>query len=64
MHRRKKVDDVTPAGTSNELDVQNEWEENTHTWYCTVLYYYTLTNYSAGADSRVFCFCVISLHGD
>ena len=23
---------VTPAGTSNELDVQNEWEENTH-WH-------------------------------
>ena len=22
---------VTPAGTSNELDVRNEWEENTHT---------------------------------
>ena len=22
---------VTPAGTSNELDVQNEWEKNTHT---------------------------------
>ena len=22
---------VTPAGTSNELDVQNEWEENPHT---------------------------------
>ena len=22
---------VTPAGKSNELDVQNEWEENTHT---------------------------------
>ena len=22
---------VTPAGTSNELDVQNEWEENTPT---------------------------------
>ena len=22
---------VTPAGTSNELDIQNEWEENTHT---------------------------------
>ena len=22
---------VTPAGTSNELDVQNEWEENIHT---------------------------------
>ena len=24
---------VTPAGTSNELDVQNEWEEKTHTQY-------------------------------
>ena len=22
---------MIPAGTSNELDVQNEWEENTHT---------------------------------
>ena len=22
---------VTPAGTFNELDVQNKWEENTHT---------------------------------
>ena len=22
---------MTPAGTSNELDVQNEWEENTRT---------------------------------
>ena len=33
-HRRRKVDGkscVTPAGTSNELKVQNEWEENTHT---------------------------------
>ena len=39
-HRRKKVDEkscvtfllcVTPAGTSNELDVQNEWEKKTHT---------------------------------
>ena len=31
-HRRRKVDEkscVTPAGTSNEPDVQNEWEENT-----------------------------------
>ena len=30
---QKKVDEkscVTPAGTSNEFDVQNEWEENTH----------------------------------
>ena len=34
MHRRRKVDEkscVTPTGTSNELDVQNKWEENTHT---------------------------------
>ena len=22
---------MTPAGTFNELDVQNKWEENTHT---------------------------------
>ena len=32
MHRRKKMDEkscVTPAGTS--IDIQNEWEENTHT---------------------------------
>ena len=28
--RRERARD-TPAGTSNELDVQNEWEENTHT---------------------------------
>ena len=26
---------MTPAGTSNELDVQNEWEENTHTTLLT-----------------------------
>ena len=26
-----EVHGVTPAGTSNELDVQNGWEENTHT---------------------------------
>ena len=32
---------MTPAGTSNELDVQNEWEENTHTWYvCMVTHIY------------------------
>ena len=31
---------MTPAGTSNELDVQNEWEENTqktHTLFLVVL---------------------------
>ena len=40
MHRRRKVDEKscvtfllcdTGCGTSNELDVQNKWEENTHT---------------------------------
>ena len=40
MHRRRKMEDksrvwpsscVTPAGTSNEHDVQNKWEEKTHT---------------------------------
>ena len=33
-HRRRKVNEklcVTPAGTSNEVDVQNKREENTHT---------------------------------
>ena len=30
---------VTPAGTSNELDVQNGWEENTHT-HIEMLYRY------------------------
>ena len=33
-HRRRKVDEkscVTPAGTSDEFDVQNKWRENTHT---------------------------------
>ena len=28
---------MTPAGTSNELDVQNEWEENTHTVVLIIL---------------------------
>ena len=34
MQRRRKVDEkfcVTSAGTSNENDVQNKWEENIHT---------------------------------
>ena len=37
---------VTPAGTSNELDVQNGWEENTHTLYYTVQYY-TIQTFSS-----------------
>ena len=32
---------MTPAGTSNELDVQNEWEENTHT-HCTSYYVFAV----------------------
>ena len=28
---------MTPAGTSNELDVQNGWEENTHTLIILIL---------------------------
>ena len=31
---------VTPAGTSNELDVQNGWEENTHTQFSLLVYMY------------------------
>ena len=31
---------MTPAGTSNELDVQNGWEENTHTFKGTVLVHF------------------------
>ena len=27
---------MTPGGTSNELDVQNGWEENTHTTHINV----------------------------
>ena len=29
---------MTPAGTSNELDVQNGWEENTHTLHIASAY--------------------------
>ena len=40
MHRRKRVVLlVTPAGTFNELDVQNKWEENTHTYIPTLCNY-------------------------
>ena len=33
---------MTPAGTSNELDVQNEWEENTNTHNIVIIN--TITN--------------------
>ena len=43
---------VTPAGTSNELDVQNEWEENIHAHstvsrYCILLQQLCYTDYTA-----------------
>ena len=31
---------MTPAGTSNELDVQNGWEENTHTHSSVLVFTY------------------------
>ena len=34
---------MTPAGTSNELDVQNGWEENTHTHIVGVMVDYTVS---------------------
>ena len=36
---------MTPAGTSNELDVRNGWEENTHT---LLLYYINTTTTADG----------------
>ena len=41
---------MTPAGTSNELDVQNGWEENTHTLG------------SAAKLLAVVCVCLFSSH--
>ena len=41
---------MTPPRTSNERDVQNEWEENTNTLYYTILFYtilyYTILYYT------------------
>ena len=51
---------MTPAGTSNELDVQNEWEENTHTHtppdcavMCNLINTHTHTH--TGPDCAVMC---------
>ena len=33
---------MTPAGTSNELDVLNEWEENTTMYLCRILLVITI----------------------
>ena len=59
---------MTPAGTSNELDVQNEWEQNTHThthyryfiYYCTLLHSST-AKYTNRTYTAV-CVCVFSSH--
>ena len=42
---------MTPAGTFNELDVQNEWEENTHTHICALSLRNLVSGYECG---RVF----------
>ena len=42
---------MTPAGTSNELDVQNGWEENTHTHIMIRIYRCTL-NLIGGSIGR------------
>ena len=42
---------MTPAGTSNELDVQNEWEENTEN---TVSYTCT-----APIHSNIISLCIV-----
>ena len=48
---------MTPAGTSNELDVQNEWEENTHTLTHTVVVVvvvvFTLTDRASTIPSNI-----------
>ena len=35
---------VTPTGTSNELDVQNEWEENTQKTHTYDFFFFFLTD--------------------
>ena len=64
---------MTPAGTSNELDVQNKWEENTHTHTLlivkpcrattNVLTFSSLTGgCSAGLDTFRFFFKQLKFH--
>ena len=57
---------VTPAGTSNELDVQNEREEKTTTQCIpTFTYYYTASHHikwPAWSSLSVLCVCVLSSH--
>ena len=46
---------MTPAGTSNELDVQNGWEENTHTLQTVVgvVVFFTLTDRASTIPSNI-----------
>ena len=48
---------MTPAGTSNELDVQNGWEENTDT-HTFLRYIFSGSSYSAENKER---YCIIRL---
>ena len=45
---------MTPAGTSNELDVQNEWEENTHTPSTFVFHGFHITFNNIEIDCAAF----------
>ena len=47
---------MTPAGTSNELDVRNEWEESTHTNIAVQQYnmQYTMVCSDVGSNSVLF----------
>ena len=61
---------MTPAGTSNELDVQNKWEENIHTHSVTVSFSPTWSNAidpimlvpSGNSLSSSCCCCCCCLH--
>ena len=44
---------MTPAGTSNELDVQNGWEENTHTQQYALVDYYCCFHLTSGTSKAV-----------
>ena len=45
---------ATPAGTSNELDVQNEWEENAVFFYLNTPFFYIIAK-----DYRRTTVCVL-----
>ena len=56
---------MTPAGTSNELDVQNGWEENTKHTLTNAMYRSSTSNTSfcgANRTSSVHVMCKFGLH--